>query len=277
MGEPAEPWHGRSSSYAAWRPLMAAAICKTTHARLGEKGQEGLMSAAVAAFQQEVPQGTEEHDLQYLARDTYSRLTTDGHLGDRAGGGADVKLSHADVAQARDIFLAGNGAKHPDEFWGYTSLPHTLSENTELQGILKRSRVPSKTLWRRIKHSYLLAHCEELKPIKITLKPALKEETRMQRLKAAEEWLAWGKEKLKNVVWIDEKQEYLRAGGSYWCYAPHGLPSCTRECHKPLRQVAQAQVRGCCLCTNWACLPQGSDRHNGEGDEVHGAHRSTSG
>ena len=106
-----------------------------------------------------------------------------------------------------------------------------MATDDEMARILDRTDVVKATLWRRMQQRHLERYGKKLRKISIRLRPVLKPEVKAKRVEKANDWLGQdkGKQWLRRVVWIDEKQEDLRCGGSYRCYAPHDMKSFQRE------------------------------------------------
>lgn len=140
-----------------------------------------------------------------------------------------------------DLFLRGEGRLGSNEWWGYTSLRHAIQTNDRLRQLVDRSNVKEAGMWLRMKALYKQRYGCDLQKINIISKCALQPATKQKRRAKAKAWKAWGKKRLRDVVWIDEKQEYLKAGGKYRCYAPHGVKSMQRASDVKLGRAAKVK------------------------------------
>lgn len=222
-----------SMSYEKFRPAMAAAITRAATVKLNKQAENTLLANARETFKQEATEDISGLDLHYLATDVLRRLKADGILKNRSGAGAAKKLSDEDAERACELLIRGNG-KEGVEFEGWSSLAHALAECEELRRIKEDSGVSTKTLRARIKKAHKAKYKRNLRKITIRYKPKLTDEVKAERLAAAMKWRLWSLEKLWKIVWIDEKTEWLRASGSYRCYAPPGTASFARESSMPL-------------------------------------------
>lgn len=216
----------KRARYEDYRPVMASVLVKKMLASYTPAKRAKLVKDSAAEFGAHA-----EADLnyKYLAQDTLRRLETDGRLDDAARSGRPEKADDKAVGRMLDVFLKGVGVLGSDEWWGYTSLHHGLQESATLREELRKSGVSAGHMWKRMKGLYRQRYRKRLKPIHITIKPKLTQAAKNERLRKARQWRGWGKSKLLDIVWIDEKQEYLRNGGTYRCYAPFGTRSMQRE------------------------------------------------
>ena len=213
--------------YEPYRGYMMNALTQAMmHPNFGEKFN-WLTEAGIKLFKGKHPDVPQMPNYTYFAQSTLWRMLERQSLGDAARPGAARQLSEENVDKAIELFLAGNG-NEGDEWWGYTSIGHAVADNEEIAAILVEDGVSVQTLWRRMQMRSIETEGKPLKKINIKLKPVLKEDVKQERVDAANLWLEWGLEKLKNVVWIDEKQEYLSPGGTYRCYAPRKMKSFQR-------------------------------------------------
>jgi hypothetical protein len=170
-------------------------------------------------------------DVPHFIKTVVERLKNNGHTNDLPRSGRPQKLSDAHCWEALNILLDGNRKRGVmgDDWWGYTSLTHALTESRRMRDILLESDISKKQLWVRMRDCYQQRYGKKLKRIAISVKPKLSAMIREERLAFAKEWLARGVRWLTFAVWIDEKKEWLRTGGTYWCYAPAGTKSFTRS------------------------------------------------
>jgi hypothetical protein len=91
---------------------------------------------------------------------------------------------------------------------------------------------------------------KELKNITIIDKPKLSKAVMKERLKKAKKWQRRGRKKLMDVVKIDEKQDYLRKGTAYHCYAPLETKSLFRTQRSKLRKASKVKYEAA-VCA-WA-------------------------
>ena len=87
---------------------------------------------------------------------------------------------------------------------------------------------------RALQSEYFAQTGKQLRKISIVFKPKLSKKVKAERLAKALKWLKWDAEKFKNSVWLDEKQEYLKRGGTLRCFAPIDRQSFIRETKAPL-------------------------------------------
>lgn len=244
-----EPEEKHSCAYEKHRPAMAALLTKAMTRRMTEKEMKDIRREAIKTFRAEATEDVSELNLNYLARDTMRRLQEDGVLGDHPRAGAPPKLSSEKRRRALHVFLRGNG-KAEEEFVGFPSLAAGLDECEELRTIQEEADITPRTLWRALKAEYHEQYGCKLTRISIIFRPKLKKTVKKERLAKAQEWAQWDLEKFRRIVWIDEKQEYLRKGGTYRCYAPFGMKSFLRESKAPLGKCPklkyEAAVAGFC-------------------------------
>ena len=238
-----------SKSYEEFRPAMAAAITRAATDGLDKQAESTLLAKARDAFKQEATEDISELDLHYLSTDVLRRLKADGVLRNRRGAGAAKKLSDEDAERACELLIRGNGQEGV-EFRGYTSLAHALADCEELRRIKEDSGVNTRTLKSRIKKAHKAKYKRNLKKITIRYKPKLTDEVKAERLAAAMKWRLWSLSELWNIVWIDEKTEWLRPSGSYRCYAPPGTGSFAREGSAPLGKAPKLKYEAA-VC-GWA-------------------------
>lgn len=224
-----------SVDYSPHRPLMAKALFTTALASLNKKQSSDFKAKTKEAFAQSFEGDISELDVEHLYVSTLQRMQRDGELGNRKARGAEKRASDAVVQRALDLFLRGNGEPEP-KWLGFTSLKHALASSEKLAKIHEQSGVTEYTLWGRMKQRYQEEHGKELKKLCITFKPKLSAEVKQARLDAAK---AWKKLKLENVVFLDEKQEYLREGGTYRCYGPPEKKSFQRETDQALGKASK--------------------------------------
>ena len=222
-----------SVDYRPFRADMAKAIIATYESHVRNVDHKTLVKESVAAFKAAATCDIEELNLRYLAQDTMTRLREKGDLSNKGGAGAAFKLPENQARRAMDILLNGNG-KAGIEFIGYTSLAHALEESAELRKIQEDSGVHVKTLWRRIKCIYRKVYGKDLKRISIHFRPKLTKDVKKERLRKAKKWKKWSRDDFYRIVWIDEKQEYLKGYGTYRCYAPAGMKSFQCASNSPL-------------------------------------------
>jgi hypothetical protein len=187
---------------------------------------------AAADMQREHPEMSESiADVPHFIKTVAKRLEKNGHTNDLPRAGRPQKLTDAHCSEALDILLDGNRKRRgaAEEWWGFTSLTHALTESRRMRDILQEAGICKQRLWVRLKECYKRTYNKELKRIAISVKPKLKPMIMEERLAFAKEWLARGTRWLTFAVWIDEKKEWLRTGGTYWCYAPAGTKSFTRS------------------------------------------------
>ena len=247
--KPEFPKEKHHSQYPQHREKMASIYMRALDRRLTAAEKKAARREAIAQFKQEAIGDTSGLDLDYLARDVLNRLHTDGKLGNRPRAGAAPKLSAAKRGRALALFLRGNG-KVGDEFEGFRSQAHALEECQELRDIWKESGVSRRTLWRALRKEYRTLYKCELRTISIYYRPKLEPHIKKERLETAEVWCEKSLEELRRTVWIDEKQEYLKKGGTLRCYAPFGMASQQREAEAVLGKCPRlkylAAVAGFC-------------------------------
>lgn len=222
-----------TAGYARHRPAMASKLTQLLTRKMTDKELKELRQAAVKKFKEENGEDIGNLDLQYLAKDCLGRLLEDGILGDHARAGAPPKLTAWKRRRALKLLLRGNNMVGK-EFVGYTSLAQALEECSELRKIWEEANISRRTLKRALASEYFDQTGKKLRKISIIFKPKLSKKVKAQRLAKALEWLSWDPEKFRNTVWLDEKQEYLKRGGTLRCYAPIDMKSFIREAKKPL-------------------------------------------
>lgn len=247
--KPEVPKETRQSEYPKHREKMASIYMRAVDRRLSAVEKKAARREAIAKFKEEATEDISGLDLGYLARDVLERLHTDGKLGNRPRAGAPPKLSAAKRGRALALFLRGNG-KVGDEFEGFRSQAHALEECKELRDLWKESGISRGTLWRSLKREYRTLYKREMRTISIYYRPKLEDHIKKERLETAVEWCEKSLEELRRTVWIDEKQEYLKRGGTVRCYAPFGMASQQREAQAVLGKCPRlkylAAVAGFC-------------------------------
>ena len=209
------------------RPEMAKLLVTALQDAAGESVVAAVVDACAEEFAKRHCHDGRPMDSAYLARDTLRRLSQHGDLADLHRSGRPRVAADEDVARFLRIFLQGNG-KTGDEWWGFTSLAHALHEKKELRDLLLKMGISQDHLWHRMEALHIEQTGKRLNKISIVSRVHISPATMRKRLDKARLWKGWGFEKLCKVVWIDEKQEYLRAGGTYKCYAPVGVKSMQR-------------------------------------------------
>lgn len=212
------------------RPAMTTMLMAALSDAVGQHGVIDVLHSCAGEYAKKHCSDGATLDTKYLANDTYNRLLLHGHVSDLPRSGKPQSVTDTQVDEFLDIFLAGNGKDPADnDWWGYTSMTHALVENERLRALLEAMGIKQETLWKRMKQRYKARFGKRLKKISIRRKPKLQPKVKKERVRIARLWKQWGKGKLCKVVWIDEKQEYLHPGGTYKCYAPHGVKSMQRE------------------------------------------------
>lgn len=227
-------------NYTRHRGAMMNAILTALLALLTPAMLCQLLRNAAQNFQAANP-GADVAYPMYLARDVWQRMSLRGDLLDAPRSGRPRQLSddHVDklIAAFKQGFTKYNEHTKKDEFWGYTSIAHAVTMEGEFKRLYAATEGKGKNgktmnmkhIWSRMQQRHVETHGRAMRRIIITVKPHMTAETKRQRLAVAREWRTWGRNKLLNVVWIDEKQEYIKLGGKYACYAPDGVVSFQRE------------------------------------------------
>lgn len=246
---PAQAEEKHRAAYGEWRPSMVKIMTSILTEQMNQGETKKFLKRARQTFQRVVGEDAKYLDVGYLARDTLRRMKEDGDVRDRAAPGAPPKLTPEKRAEALDLLLNGNGKSGVD-FVGYASVQAALEECAALRKIAEDAGITPRTLRRNLQDEYRERYGKKLKKICIHFKPKLSPEVKAERLKAAQEWKEWRRRKFYRVVWIDEKQEYLRKGGKYHCYAPPSVTSFIRETDAPLGKCPklkyEAAVAGFC-------------------------------
>ena len=220
--------------YTRWepyRPKLVELMAKRAYAAVGDEGKRAYKADMVAAFKQEHPE-IADLNVSYFYDDTVKRLHK-GTLKDQWGPGPAKKLSDAAAEYALKLFL--EGLKTPDgQFYGYTSVHHAIHERPELLKVMDDAGVKPHTLHEGMERAHRRLYGQRMHKISLRWNHPLGPEVKAERLEAAKVWLEWGEEKLRYVVWIDEKSEWLTEQGIYRCYAPLDMESHQVEGSKPL-------------------------------------------
>lgn len=215
--------------YAPYRPEMASTIVHYLYDNASDDVKRGLVAQCGADYHAANPKLPPKMKTDYLTTSTLGRLLGRGEVEDAPRSGRPQKASDKDVQQFMSLFLLGNG-KDGDEWWGFTSIQHALAESEALRDLLTRSQIKAPRMMQRIMAAHMETFGKPMTPITILLKPKLEDRVKTQRLECAVRWVNGGIEKLMDTVWIDEKQQYLRPGGSYRCYGAPGVRSFQRAC-----------------------------------------------
>jgi hypothetical protein len=246
---PAEADHKHPVAYNQFRPRMAKIMTEILTKKMSQRETRDFLHIAANAFMDCVGEEARGLDVMYLARDTLRRLLGVGDVHNLPRPGVAPKLTPELRSQALDLLLEGNG-KTGTEFIGYASLQAALEECPALRMIKEDADITTRTLRRHLEDEYMHRYKRKLRKISIYFKPKLKTDVKAERLAAAREWATWRLRKLYRIVWIDEKQEYLRKGGTYHCYAPPGVDSFICETDAPLGKCPklkyEAAVAGFC-------------------------------
>lgn len=216
-----EPYRG------AMMNALTAALVK-----LGGSDTDALMAATVQTFKQQRPDVV-DIDYRYLAKDVYNRMLNKDNLEDEKRSGRPQVLTDDVVDEAIDELTGGYYVKDPAtgemKWMGYTSLAHAKYKSDKMRRIIARANVKEDTLRRRMDERHIEKHGVPMNKISITFKVRLSDEVKQERLACAHEWSKRGVNWLKKVVWIDEKQEYLKAGCTVRVFAPVKWKSFQRE------------------------------------------------
>ena len=131
-----------------------------------------------------------------------------------------------------------------------SSVQAAIDECAALRQIQEEAGITTRTLRRNLQDEYMEQYGRKLKKITIHFKPKLAPDVKKERLEAATRWHKWPLSKFFRIVWIDEKQEYLKKGGTCRCFAPPGVSSFIRETDQPLGKCPklkyEAAVAGFC-------------------------------
>lgn len=182
-----------------------------------------LETAVLNVYHQQ-PDAVQKLNESYLYHSTVARVKQQRSLKNQKSPGRPKKLADDVAKEAMHVFLQGNG-KEGQSWWGFTSIAHALWHSARLREIQSEAGITAPTLWRRIKQAHAKEYGAELKKLTIRWRSRVDPAVKGERLAKAREWLSWGAEKLLHVVWIDEKQEYLKEQQLYRCYGPYGRRS----------------------------------------------------
>lgn len=246
---PAEASEKPRAAYGEWRPTMVKIMTAILTDQMKQGETKKFLKRARNTFKEVVGEEAKYLDLGYLARDTLRRMREEGDVRDQPAPGATPKLTPEKRAEALDLLLKGNGKSGVD-FIGYASLQAALEECKALRKIAEDAGITTRTLRRNLQDEHRERYGKKLKKISIHFKPKLAPDVKQERLEAAEKWAQWRRRQFYRIVWIDEKQEYLKRGGLYHCYAPPGMTSFIRETDAPLGKCPklkyEAAVAGFC-------------------------------
>lgn len=161
------------------------------------------------------------------------RLCKTGVNGDEARSGRPPKMTQAQTTQALKAFKGGY--KIPDEqggegtWFGFGSWEHALMEDSgnsdKLRRILAESGMSARSMWDALK----TANGGGFHKIHIRYTYKMSETLRKERLKKAKEWEKLTEEELLNIVWIDEKTEWVHGNRTYICYADDDAKHIVRQ------------------------------------------------
>jgi hypothetical protein len=105
-------------------------------------------------------------------------------------------------------------------WFGFSSWEHALLENSPNSETLRRILIESGMNARSMFDALLRANGGKFRHIHIRYTHKLTDELRKERDKKAKEWAKLKEEMLYDVVWIDEKTEWVHGNRTYRCYAP---------------------------------------------------------
>ena len=235
--------------YDEWRPEMVKVMTEILTEQMDEGKTKKFLKRARKTFVERVGKEASGVDVGYLGRDTLKRMREKGDVRNQWASGAPPKLAPEKRAQALHLLLSGNGKSGAD-FIGYASIQAAIDECEALRKIPEEAGITTRTLLRNLQDEYRERYGKKLKKITIHFKPKLSKEVKAERLATATTWHRWPLSKFFRIVWIDEKQEYLRKGGTYRCYAPPGMTSFISETDQALGKCPklkyEAAVAGFC-------------------------------
>ena len=178
-------------------------------------------------FQRQFPDHDVKDPKRTLFKNMFHKLLAEGHCEDLPRGGRPTKAKDSQVDAC--IHALKRGLRSKNRTWiGFSSLEDAAKHSHVIQQVVKNANVTLRTLWRRMVKRQIEIYDHHFKKITITVKPKLSPKVKAQRLQAAKIWAKWSLSKLRRVVWIDEKQEYI-GRLSYRCYADDDASSFIME------------------------------------------------
>jgi hypothetical protein len=209
---------------------MGQVILQAMKERLGHAVVAEVLKQAAEQYKLEHSDLPRNFDAKYLARDVLRRMDNGFAFADAPRSGRRTQASEDQIRQFTDLFLQGSGGEG-DKWWGYTSLHHSLQESDRLQEMFEEIGLSESRLWARMSD----AHGRRLNQISIISRYQLDEAQKQSRKDCAADWLEKGMDWLMNVVWIDEKVEWLTPHHIYRCYAPDSWRSFSRRGETPFK------------------------------------------
>jgi hypothetical protein len=226
-------------NYSVHRPAMMQIMISTLMKTAQTTGvaQVKLFREMAAAFEENFGPGELRRPVNAF-RDLYHRVEKTGSLHDLPRSGRPSSVSDREVELCVAAFKRGLGNPQTNEWIGFTSIEHAAICCPTIIQTLEATGVTIRTLWNNMNRTQLKLHGKPFKKIVIGIKPKLTAKVRAQRLERAKEWASWDIDKLKRLVFIDEKQEYYRIS-HYECYADDDAESRTVESSTTLGEAAK--------------------------------------
>lgn len=210
----------------------------------------GYAPSPAAAFKrmaEEFNASCEGHGVKRLRRmleNLYERVMETGSWVDRPRTGRPQKLNKDQVLLCIAVFKRGVGNRRHQDWYGYTSIEHAALVCVTIQRVLDDSGVTVDTLWTRMTAAQKREIGKPFRKINIKVRPALRDDVKLERLEIARIWSKWALEDFEDIFFIDEKTENMKCIG-YSCYADDDDDSYTVESHSTLGKCKRLKYIAC--------------------------------
>lgn len=240
-------------SYIQHRPELTRVVTRVLcdHWKQTGKSKRSLYKAAAAALSEATKE--ELADPAQVVQRHIERLLASGKNEDAPRSGRPPMMSEEQTRRALKAFKNGYLVKNEmggeGTWFGFSSWEHAVLEDCTnsdtLRRILTETGMSVRGMWEALQR----ANGGKFRIIHIRYTHKLTDGVRKEREKKAREWAQLKDEVLFDVVWIDEKTEWVHGNRVYKCYAAddaehivrHGI-MCFGE-KKRLRWVSAVSAR----------------------------------
>jgi hypothetical protein len=204
-------------------------------ALLSQPDPDKLYELGAAIFNEQIPHHGIKDVKTTMFRDLHIRVAQTGSIEDRPRSGRPPKLTPDQVKRCIVALKKGVGNRRtPGTWYGFTSFEHAARESPVFMDVLNKSGAGLNALEKAMKKM----NRKPFRKIKIHIKYSLGNDNMRLRLAAAKVWSTWQLRELEDVIWIDEKKEYVGVS-SYSCYAPDDMDSYKVEGHSVLGHLTK--------------------------------------
>lgn len=242
-----------AKSYLKHRPELTRVVTRQLwdHWKQSGKSKRALYKAAAAALSADAAADIAD-PIQAVQRHI-ERLLNTGINEDAPRPGRPSKLTEAQTRLALKAFKNGYTVadKHGGQghWFGFGSWEHALLENCTGSDTLRRILCESGMTVRSMFDALERANGGRFKKIHIRYTYKCEAAVRKDRLAKSKVWAELTEEELTDVIWIDEKTEWVHGNRTYICYAPDDAEHETREgimkfgMQKRMRYMSAASAR----------------------------------